>query len=196
MKGEILRKALEILKDQAVNQIDFFSAVLASGYGAGMSKMDYEYQKRRQVREGEKIRRDDLQNRKIRLSRFISKMKHDGLIHEVNGSNKEFAISKLGRVKLDKLKGGLPGRQYEKKSQNNSIIISFDIPERLRRKRNWVRGVIKNLGFEMIHQSVWVGKTKIPKEMIEDLEKLKILEFVEIFEVGKTGTLQKLGKSS
>lgn len=195
MKGAILLKALDIIKDQAVSQADFFSAVLVSGYGAGMGKINYEYQKLQQIREGEKDRRNDLRNRKIRLGRFISKMKHDGLIDEVGGNKSKFMISKLGRIKLNQLKNSLPSRYYKKENQNNPIIVSFDIPERLRRKRNWIREVIKNLGFEMVHQSVWIGKTKIPKAMIEDLEKLKILEFVEIFEVGKTGTLKKLGKS-
>jgi len=194
MKGTILLKALDILKDQAISQIDFFNAVLVSGYGASMSKIDYEYQKRRQIREGKKIRKNDLQDREIRLHRFISKMKHDGLIDKIGGSKAKFVISKLGKTKLNQLKNKLPGRNYKKKSQNNPIIVSFDIPERLRRKRNWIREVIKNLGFEMVHQSVWIGKTKIPKEMVEDLEKLNILEFVEIFEVGKRGTLKKLGK--
>ena len=45
----------------------------------------------------------------------------------------------------------------------------------------------------MIHKSVWIGKEKIPQELIIDLEELKILNFVEIFEVTKQGTLKKVG---
>ena len=46
VRGQILIKILELLHDQAMNQVDFFGAVLASGYGASASKIDYEYQKR------------------------------------------------------------------------------------------------------------------------------------------------------
>ena len=42
----------------------------------------------------------------------------------------------------------------------------------------------------MVHQSVWVGKTKIPETLILDLENLHILEYVEIFEISKNGTLK------
>lgn len=189
MKGKILSKALELLCDGAMSQVDFFAAVLASGYGASMGKIDYEYEKRRRATSSKESQQKELKERKRRLAVFVSKMKHDGLIRE---SDKKFAISSKGKEKLDKLKTSLPGRYYENKISQHSIIISFDIPEKLRRKRNWLREVIKNLGFTMVHQSVWVGKVKIPKDFILDLENLKILEYVEIFEISKTGSLEKI----
>ena len=192
MKGEILLKILDLIQDTAMAQVDFFATVLASGYGASSSRIEYEYQKRRRIINNKEFQARNLKERKRRLTVFISKMKHDGLIKELK--NEKFTISSKGIKKLDQLKQGLPGRHYESVSQNNSVIVSFDIPEKLRRKRNWLREVIKNLGFEMVHQSVWVGKVKIPKQFILDLEYLNILEYVEIFEISKTGTLKKLGK--
>ena len=185
-------KILDLIQDTAMAQVDFFATVLASGYGASSSRIEYEYQKRRIVTNNKEFQARNLKERKRRLTVFISKMKHDGLIKELK--NEKFTISSKGIKKLDQLKQGLPWRHYESVSQNNSVIVSFDIPEKLRRKRNWLREVIKNLGFEMVHQSVWVGKVKIPKQFILDLEYLNILEYVEIFEISKTGTLKKLGK--
>ncbi len=183
MKGKILLKALEILYEGTISQADFFSAVLVAGYGAGMSKIDYEYNKRQRER---KVCRD----REERLRTYISKMRQDGLIIE---NKNVVTISSKGKNKLDSLRNTLPDRHYEEiPGQKSQIIISFDIPEKLRRKRNWLREVIKNLKFKMIHQSVWMGKLKIPKDFINDLENLKILEYVEIFEISKIGTLKKL----
>ncbi len=191
MRGEILLKALELLYDGAMDQIDFFGAVLSAGYGASSNKIEYEYQKRRRTFEAKKSETKIIEDRKKRLIIFISKMKHDGLIEK--SEDDKFTISSKGRDKLIKLKNNLPTRYYnEKTDQNGSIIISFDIPERLRRKRNWLREVIKNLGFKMVHQSVWVGNVKVPVDFIKDLENLKILEFVEIFEISKTGSLKKI----
>ena len=191
MKGQVLLKVLEILKDGVINQIDFFEAVLASGYGASMGKVDHEYEKIKRSREKEKCTAQYLKDRKRRLQIFVSKMKRDGLIGETDSKNK-IKISEKGRKKLEEIKNRLPDRHYEKGDGDKLTIISFDIPEKLRRKRNWLREVVRNLGFGMIHQSVWMGKTKIPQKMIEDLENLKILEFVEIFEISKTGTLKKI----
>ncbi|OGI66267.1 hypothetical protein A3A95_01970 [Candidatus Nomurabacteria bacterium RIFCSPLOWO2_01_FULL_39_18] len=189
MRGKILLKALEILKDGVISQIDFFEAVLASGYGASMNKIDYEYRKCQRVSEFRKYNEEDLRKRRRRLQVFISKLKHDGLIKEVKN---KLTISNAGRKKILDLKNNLPDRHYQTENQRGLVIISFDIPEKLRRKRNWLREVVKNLQFGMVHKSVWIGKVKIPHEFILDLELLKIIEFVEIFEIGKTGTLKKM----
>lgn len=195
MRGEYLVKILEFLKDQAVNQMDFWDAVLASGYGASMSKIDYEYNKIRRAREIEQLTRAELANRRKRLGVYLSKMKHDGLIQETaEGKTAIIKITRKGKAKLALLSRRLPERKYKSQTQNKFTIISFDIPEKMRRKRDWFREVIRNLQFRMIHQSVWVGKTKIPRELVEDLENLKILEFVEVFEISKSGTLKKLGE--
>lgn len=128
--------------------------------------------------------------RRKRLRNFLYQMKHDGLIEETK--NGKVNISEKGKQKINQLKNKLPDRHYKKESTEKIIIISFDIPEKFRRKRNWFREVVKNLGFKMIHQSAWVGKKRIPKGLINDLEDLRILEYIEIFEVTKSGTLKKL----
>lgn len=193
MRGKILLKALELLYDGAMTQVDFFAAVLSAGYGASASRIEYEYQNHRRISESKKFRGENIKDRKRRLSIFISKMKHDGLIKELNDN--KFIISDMGKGKLGQLKNNLPSRYYNSEiGKNNLVIISFDVPEKLRRKRDWLREVIRNLGFEMIHKSVWIGKVKIPKEFILDLEDLKILEFVEIFEISKTGSLKKINR--
>ena len=188
-RGEILLNALNLIYDGAMAQADFFAAVLSAGYGASMSKIDHEYQKNRRFSKLNKPKKEEIEKRKRRLGIFISKMKHQGFIQESNG---KFSISKQGKQKLNKLKSALPGRHYEKIKIPNPIIISFDIPEKMRGKRSWLREVIKNLEFKMIHQSVWIGHTKIPRDFILDLENMKILEFIEIFKINKRGSLQKL----
>ncbi|OGI76246.1 CRISPR-associated endonuclease Cas2 [Candidatus Nomurabacteria bacterium RIFCSPHIGHO2_02_FULL_42_19] len=190
MKGQILLKALETIKDSALSQVDFFEAVLRSGYGAGMGKINYEYTKIQRAREGKLWHERNREERKKRLQNFLYQMKHDGLIEEAE--NKNLIISELGRQKIKELKSRLPDRHYKIKSIDEVVIISFDIPEKLRHKRNWFREVVKNLGFQMVHQSVWMGKKKISHKLIDDLEELKILEYIEIFKVTKSGSLKKL----
>src|SRR3989304_7238628 len=193
MKGRILLKALELLKDCALSQADFFEAVLASGYGASMGRVDYNYSKIRQRRENQMWRNQERDARRKRLQNFLYQMKHDGLIGLVK-KDKEISISvsKKGRQKIKELQNKLPDRHYPKTMTDRTIIISFDIPEKSRGKRDWFREVVKNLGSKMIHQSVWIGQRKIPKGLIDDLEDLKIIEYIEIFEVTKSGTLRKL----
>ena len=194
MRGNILIKILEALEDGAMNQINFFEAVLVSGYGASIGKIDYEHKKLQKARSLDKVKNEDTAQKIKRLSIFLSKIKRDGLLEEAgDNTNKQFKITQKGKSKLLQLKNNLPEKHYEKKIGGNVVIISFDIPERFRNKRNWFRDVIRNLGFEMIHQSVWLGKTKIPKELVENMGKLDILAYVQIFEISKSGTLKKIG---
>ena len=58
------------------------------------------------------------------------------------------------------------------------------------RERNILRDILRMLGFNLIHKSVWIGKVKLPERFIADLQRLGILEYVEILEVTKSGTLE------
>src|SRR3989338_1449712 len=194
-RGQILIRILELLHEQATTQIDFFRAVLVSGYGASSSKIEYEYQKLQRISSRQKSQKEDLRNKKLRLQKFLSKLKRDGLIKKIKGPNAGFIISNRGKAKLIELKKKFPNKYYEVKGKETSpVIISFDIPENFARKRAWLREVIRNLGFEMVHKSVWVGNIKLPEQLVLDLDRMNILEFIEIFEVSKTGTLIKINK--
>src|SRR3990167_838001 len=75
---------------------------------------------------------------------------------------------------------------------NRLIIVIFDIPERERRKRAWLRLALKNIGLKLIQRSVWMGKVKIPKEFLDDIRELHLVNFVEIFEITKSGSLNQV----
>ena len=86
----------------------------------------------------------------------------------------------------------MPETSYQKTDGDKLIIIAFDIPEKLRRKRNWIRKVLVGLDFKMIQKSVWQGTTKIPEDFLQDLNDLKIIDFIEIFQISKKGSLEKI----
>ena len=44
----------------------------------------------------------------------------------------------------------------------------------------------------MIQKSVWQGTTKIPEDFLQDLNDLKIIDFIEIFQISKKGSLEKI----
>lgn len=186
MRGEILYKVLDALEDKAIEAVDFVDVVLRAGYGANFSRFDYEYSKKNE--KNLKIRID--RENKRRLQKYISKLKSDGLV-----SKDDFGmvlLSKKGRKKLLKLKENpkIDKKTYHKKLGVQLIIISYDLPKEFKRERDILREILKLLGFTLIHQSVWVGKIKLPKQFLVDLEKLGILKFVEILEVTKSGSLK------
>jgi hypothetical protein len=186
MKGEILYKILDTLEDGAMAIIDFHNSIISAGYGASLGRLEYEQEKRNEKRW--QYQRDRENRRK--LQKYISKLKSDGLITE-NSSSGIF-LSRKGKDKLSSLKQKtvIDKYSYKKETDNKVIVISYDVPIRFNKERRILNEILDILGFNRVHKSVWVGKIKLPKQLIEDLEKMKILEYIEILEVTKTGSLK------
>ena len=81
---------------------------------------------------------------------------------------------------------------YDSLKDDKIKIITFDIPERERWKRAWLREALATLEFAMLHQSVWIGKNKIPEQFLEDLRDMNLLKYVHILEVSASGTLKEI----
>ena len=127
----------------------------------------------------------------------MHKLQKEGFV-EVSGSRgkKLFSITRLGKKKLialrEQQKRALPTTYYKKEKGDRLVIIAFDIPEKEKRKREWLRASLKNLDMEMIQRSVWMGKIKLPAAFLEDLRKLRIFECVAIFQITKSGNLKHI----
>lgn len=188
MKGKFIYKILDLIEDTSLDMADFTIAFLKAGYGASMGKIDREYEAIKRKRENRTIARD----RKRRLQIYLSKLKNQGLISK-DSSNK-IILSAEGREKLSLLRKNriINKNYYRKESGDKMIIISYDIPVTFNKERAVLRSILDRLGFSMVHKSVWIGKVKLPKEFILALNQLSILDFVEIMEVTKNGSLKSI----
>ncbi|MEK7187250.1 MAG: hypothetical protein AAB691_00180 [Patescibacteria group bacterium] len=197
MRGDITFRILEAVKDAAVTSTDLFEAFLRAGYGASFKKLNAMtniVQKERRTR-GRKLRKTT--SEKQRYYNLLYYLKQAGLISEnEKEKGKFFTITKTGRRRLEDYrrfrKEELPLANYHAEKIGKPVIVAFDIPEKDRRKRDWLRLVLRELGLRQIQKSVWLGKTKIPKELIKDLYCLGLGKHVEIFEVGSAGALHHL----
>lgn len=171
---------------------DGFEAFLQAGYGASAGKMLKEMDLARRRRE----RRNEKQRARRRYAVLVSKLKRDGLIITKDPNGVLSTLTKKGKEKLQRLRktgaAAPPLKEYSSQPSPLLTIIAFDVPEREKWKREWLREVLRRLGLTMIQKSVWMGKTKIPKEFVDDLSRLGILKYVEIFQVTKTGTLRHI----
>lgn len=196
MKGELTLKILELLEEAAVTTVDLVAAFLSSGYGASLNKINREFGRRhfhRSLIGGKK----ELAVKKKNFQNLLYKLKREGLI--VDNAD-YFRLTRQGREKLSSLRSRLSKSlpdiaNYRKEKDDKFKIVIFDVPEHQRRKRGWIRSVLTNLNFTMLQKSVWIGKNKIPEDLIEDLEKMELTPFVEILEISKTGTLKSVSGS-
>ncbi len=195
-KGELLLSILSAAAETAVNTAAFFEVFLKTRYGDSP-----DFRRRTNAKMAEldnlKINKEFERQEKRRFASFIYKLKKDGLLMDAGGEGgKILEITSLGRAKLAKTasKESLPKvNQYRTEEGGIFTLVIFDIPEDERRKREWIRRALAELGLTMVQKSVWLGKVRIPKQFIADLNELKILNFVQILEITKAGTLRSVG---
>ena len=187
MRGEITVKILEKLSEGVTATNALFITLLKSGYGASYSKLDKNFWRAIEEAESSRLPKN-AQKVRLNFRSLLSKLQRDGLV-EKRGD--KLNITETGGSKLKKLLS-LPRSRYNKEVDNSLKIVIFDIPEKERAKRYWLRVRLSELGFTMLQKSVWVGKVKVPEEFLDDLRKIKILGYLDIFAVTKTGSLENI----
>lgn len=71
-------------------------------------------------------------------------------------------------------------------------IVAFDIPEKERRKRDWLRMCLAEMDFEKLQKSVWVGKGAVDENFIHALRERDLSSSVHIFAVTQRGTINPI----
>jgi DNA-binding transcriptional regulator PaaX len=114
---------------------------------------------------------------KSTFDRNLSRLKEKGVI-KIEGKN-------IG-INHKKLKQYYKYRPiYSKPEGNSKIIIIFDIPEKSRKTRDWLRNQIKLWGFTMIQKSVWLGVGPLPEDFHERIKMLGVKDCIKVFNVEK-----------
>lgn len=157
------------------------------------ARQGYAYtQKQRWQRYERRLQGKELFLEQKAFSSFLSRLKKDGLIMKTEN---EWKITPKG-IKKSLFLTLMRKRQEivlnsTAMPAGKHILIIFDIPEAHRKKRAWLRWILRDLGYSMIQRSVWMGDQKVPESFLEVIKDLKIAPYIEIFEVSKLGTLAR-----
>lgn len=186
MKGEIIYKILNSLENKVFEHIDFIEAFLKAGYGASGGKIRHEFSKIQDRKINLNLNKQKINN----FKKYLSKLKSEGLISENN--SKQIYLSDKGKKKLKKFQNSFSLNKdlYKVKKGDRVVVVSYDIPVAFNKERNILRDMLRMLDFHLVHKSVWVGKVVLSERFIADLNRLGIIDFVEILEVTKNGTLK------
>lgn len=197
-RGDIILSILEGISEIGGTTSDFLDAFLEAGYGASLHRI--EYLARRAENERTKQKRQDelIYQERQRYYSFIYQLKKDGLVQ--TDSPKRGGIlnlTKEGLIKMHWLRRrsketSVMPIKYEKLPSQETVIVLFDVPENESFKRRWLRRSLKSMGFKMLQKSAWIGRIKLPPEFLEDIDKLKIAQYLEVLVVAKAGSLRRL----
>ena len=192
MKGEKRLKVLEFIKN-SVTAADELFFIFTVPYGTSFHKAEYLLRKYRE----EKERREFSSRERQRFADLLYRLRKDGLVEDAKRNGKILLnLTQKGKEILEKLRAkkdiALPDVKYKNQTDNVLKIVIFDIPESERRKRVWLCSALRDLEFTMLQKSVWIGKVRLPEEFMDDLKKLELISYVEIFAISKTGSLKQL----
>lgn len=193
MKGDLTFMALEILLRGAYVLEGFFLA-FTMPYGTSMGRAMREVERHVEKREQQLAELRQNFEKYRQLHNLIYRLKREGLIEE--RPNRILRLTAKGKQKLEFLRKRrgrtLPPPHYAfEKGSGELYVFTFDIPEREWRKRRWLRLILADNGFRILHKSVWIGNKKPSRDFIEDLADLGLIEYIHIFAISRRGTISQ-----
>lgn len=117
------------------------------------------------------------------LSGTLTYLRKNGFVENTDaGPRVTRKGQKYIRKKIDSLKQF--DFKFEKDAPKN-LIVMFDIPESKKAEREWLRWHLKKFDYAMIQKSVWVGPSPLPKEFLEYIQAIKIMDGLKTFKLAR-----------
>lgn len=189
--GKVVEKTLEILQEKAEITQDLIDIVLAGKTGyIGEARRSFLYGPKKF-----KTNWAEAYRRRQSFYSLLNQLKRDGLIKKKETDESSiWSITLKGMKRLSILKHAkgqeiLPKKHYPKGFKKELVIVSFDVPERERKKRDWLRSNLMALDFQKLQKSVWMGTSGLPQEFVEDLRTYGLIPYVHILSVNRRGTI-------
>jgi len=185
MRRKILVAVLEEIGEAAERAVDLFDVYFQAEYGASVSRFEYLMRQKRRAREKNEL----LQEKRRKFTRFMYELKRAGLVAKIEKEGRHYlARTKKGSERLEEARFGRA--DYEEIPSLTYTVVAFDVPQVEKRKRDWIREALGNMGFVPLQKSVWIGKVKVPEDFIEDVFRRDMGGYVHIFEAINDGTLE------
>lgn len=131
--------------------------------------------------------------------RTLNYLKCQGLVVKKKGKTKSYWIlTRRGQERTQEYRKSRhdpfsPSNSVFAKPQGKGItIVTYDIPEKERRKRDWIRLCLVEMDCEKIQKSVWVAKGAIDENFIHAIRERNLLGNVHLFAVTQQGTIHQM----
>lgn len=116
----------------------------------------------------------------------LNRLRSQGLVSKTGGSR--YPVWTLTNQGKNKIKSY---GYFIKPAKVDGIprLVAYDIPEKERKKRDWLRYELVICGYNQLQKSVWLGYSPLPEEFIQSLKDLNLRNRVHIVSIHKKGTL-------
>jgi len=126
--------------------------------------------------------------RKHTIDVNISRLKKQGLITENDG--RKFCLTVKGEEMITYIKDrhSILEKPWDKKIR----VVVFDIPEKKKHYREWLRAELGLLLFRPLQKSVYIGKYPIPDDLYKEIVRNGLFDEVHIFTINKADKQKEL----
>lgn len=128
------------------------------------------------------------------LTTTLSRLKKEGLVAQYKTKRRnQWGITPVGQKLLHATRSNNPTYFIPCPIDHLVRLVTFDIPEQDRKKRNWLRNTLLSCGYESLHKSVFFAMRPLPEDVVKKIDELNLTRYVHIIGINKKGTLaQKL----
>ena len=109
----------------------------------------------------------DFKEKTIRQS--IRRLEKQGFLER---KDDKYILSKLGKKLAEYVK--IRKKSIEKKWDGKYRVVIFDIPEKEKESRNWLRQELYLLDYQQLQKSVFISKHSLTKDLIKEIKSRKI----------------------
>lgn len=137
-------------------------------------------------------RKREVELRRNMLAVTLWRLQQEGLVAR-KGPRKHalWKITVIGKRYLKKINAPLIMRELP--PEDGKIrIVSFDIPEKERWKRDRLRVLLNACDYSLLQRSLWIGRRPLAPFVFAEIKNLKLRHFVHIFEISQRGTIRGL----
>jgi len=128
------------------------------------------------------------------IENTLCRLKEKGFIYQEKGGRERIWKLTAAGEKYTKNLYFLENSSKKELPKEDGIvrILVFDIPEKHRGFRNFLRRELISDGYKMLQKSVWIGKRPLPQSLFETIKEYNLITSVHLFEVKEKGTLENL----
>ncbi len=131
---------------------------------------------------------EDIMSNKRKKQKFFSSLhylKNRKFIKYINkGNTRGVMFLERGDQRLIQINAKMERMKRRKKLSNGEwIMVFFDIPEKLKSKRNTLRRRLKELEFQQLQKSIWITQYDIVDFLKKELKELGVNNFVKFLVV-------------
>lgn len=116
---------------------------------------------------------------KERFGQLIRYLQYNGYLRVKRIKNKKaILLTQKGAEKILNIRNKIEGRLRRKDERWQMVI--FDIPEKIKKRRDYFRDGLKRLGYKKLQQSIWVCPYEVFDETKELIKYFKLEPFVNL----------------